>query len=265
MEQDDSIVKAHYEAAVEVYQDVTESPLRRHRTWPATIELLPSLDGRTILDAGCGPGVHAAQLAEQGATVAAVDFSEAMVEHAQANFGKRPGLSFRQLDLREGLDRYDDGQFDVVLCQLVLSHIEELGPVIAEFRRVLDSNGLLAVTGHHPFYDYLLAKTGEYPEAQGAYDLTFDPEITPAQDPPLYQATEPLRIAWAGPDSTPVTYYRRSLSSLFGAITKNGMVIETVREPTPDETFQAEHASPDRDSRGRPPELIAIRARVDDP
>lgn len=39
--------------------------------------------GRDVLDLGCGTGRHTAWLAESGARVTAVDFSEGMLEHAR--------------------------------------------------------------------------------------------------------------------------------------------------------------------------------------
>jgi len=40
---------------------------------PATISLLPGVNGLSILDAGCGPGIYSAWLIEHGAAVTAMD------------------------------------------------------------------------------------------------------------------------------------------------------------------------------------------------
>src|SRR6516225_6970499 len=39
---------------------------------PAMLSLLPDVRGRRVLDAGCGPGLYAEWLAQQGASVVAV-------------------------------------------------------------------------------------------------------------------------------------------------------------------------------------------------
>src|SRR5919112_274011 len=47
---------------------------------PATERLLEVLPGETVLDVACGNGVFSRRLAELGARVVAVDFSEKFVE-----------------------------------------------------------------------------------------------------------------------------------------------------------------------------------------
>ena len=46
---------------------------------PAMLDLLPPLPGTRVLDAGCGPGWYAAELASRGALVTAIDASAAMI------------------------------------------------------------------------------------------------------------------------------------------------------------------------------------------
>ena len=50
---------------------------------PAMLGLLPPVDGRRILEAGCGAGWYTEQLLARGARVSAVDASAALVEHTR--------------------------------------------------------------------------------------------------------------------------------------------------------------------------------------
>ncbi|MFE9880149.1 NUDIX domain-containing protein [Streptomyces sp. NPDC005784] len=66
--------------------------------------ILGSLDGRRVLDLGCGPGRHAAHLArDHGALVDAVDSSPTQIERARARYDQLPGLSVILTDAVEHL------------------------------------------------------------------------------------------------------------------------------------------------------------------
>ncbi len=104
--------------------------------------------GLEALDLGCGTGRHALWLAAAGARVTAVDFSEGMLDQARA----KPGadrVRFLTLDLHRPLP-FAAGSFDVVVSGLVLEHLQELEPFLAEARRVLKPGGRAVVSGMHP-------------------------------------------------------------------------------------------------------------------
>ena len=46
---------------------------------PATLTLVPEVAGKTVLDAGCGPGVYTEWLLNKGAKVVAFDANERML------------------------------------------------------------------------------------------------------------------------------------------------------------------------------------------
>ncbi|MET7575396.1 NUDIX domain-containing protein [Streptomyces sp. NPDC005492] len=56
--------------------------------------ILGDLDGRRVLDLGCGPARHAAHLArDHGALVDAVDSSPTQIQRARTRYGQMPGLN----------------------------------------------------------------------------------------------------------------------------------------------------------------------------
>lgn len=252
---DAEAIRDHYEALAEDYVDVVETPLREHVTWPAVRELLGDVDGERVLDAGCGPGHYAAALAEDGADVVGVDATEAMVEEARSAFGDV--ATFETATVGEALPFADWG-FDAVLCQLVLSHVPELQPAFAEFRRVLAPGGRLVVATHHPFHDYLVVRDGEYPEVEG-WGAAHDPVVH--ADEPTYADTERFRIDWSGEGAgTPGTYYRRPLSELCSAVLDAGLDLAAVEEPMPDAALLEAYPDAADGLASRPPELLCLRA-----
>jgi uncharacterized protein (TIGR00369 family) len=112
--------------------------------------VLGDVRGLTIADLGCGTGRHIARLAERGARLVGVDFSEGMLAKARekiASLEPRPELVLH--DLRARLPLEDDS-FDRVISALVLDHVENLAAFFSEMRRIAKPGALVVVTVMHP-------------------------------------------------------------------------------------------------------------------
>jgi SAM-dependent methyltransferase len=85
----DKIVAA-YETMAEKYNELIDvKPHNAFYDRPNTLQLLPDVKGKNILDAACGPGKYAEILIERGAAVTGFDISPKMVDLAiQRNHGK---------------------------------------------------------------------------------------------------------------------------------------------------------------------------------
>ncbi len=125
---------------------------------PAVESLLDRLPAGTALDAACGTGRYAGYLTGRGHRVTGVDRSPEMLARARLRV---PGAAFVAGDL----DRLPvAGQSaDLVVCALALVHVAALGPVLAEFGRVLRPHGQLVVSDIHYVSQYL----GGVPAATG--------------------------------------------------------------------------------------------------
>jgi SAM-dependent methyltransferase len=96
--------------------------------------------GSSLVDAGCGSGRHAAELARLGYRVSGVDRSPELLEVAQR---AAPGCRFEVADLR---DWSPAEPFDAVLCRGVLNDVVTDGDhraAVAGLRRALRSGGVL--------------------------------------------------------------------------------------------------------------------------
>ena len=98
------------------------------------------LRGRTILDAGCGMGRHARQIAPFADTVVAVDFSGA-IDEAARNVADRPNVQCLQGDLTR-LPVADE-TFDFVFSMGVLHHIQDTAGTLRGLVRALKPGGRL--------------------------------------------------------------------------------------------------------------------------
>ena len=115
---------------------------------PVVRELLGEVRGLAVLDLGCGTGGHALWLAEHGANVTAVDFSQGMLAEAR----RKPGaekIQFLVHDLHQPLP-FADATFDLVASGLVLEHLRELTSFFRGARRVLRPGGRAIISAMHP-------------------------------------------------------------------------------------------------------------------
>nr|WP_203612489.1 class I SAM-dependent methyltransferase [Amycolatopsis sp. SID8362] len=108
---------------------------------PILEEILEALPPGAALDAACGTGRYSRILTRRGHRVIGVDSSPAMLAQAR-------GGDFRLGDLTAL--PVADASVDLVTCGLALTHAADLGPVLAEFARVLRPGGHAVVCDVHP-------------------------------------------------------------------------------------------------------------------
>ena len=115
-------------------------------------ESLEALRFKSILEIGCGTGKNTAFLGAIADKVLALDFSEAMIEKAKQKSPAK-NVTFRLANITQRWP-IDDRSVDLVTCNLVLEHIENLGFVFGEAARVLTEGGQFFVSELHPFRQY---------------------------------------------------------------------------------------------------------------
>jgi ubiquinone/menaquinone biosynthesis C-methylase UbiE len=205
---------AAYEQMAEKYNELIDhKPHNAYYDRPNTLQLLAEVEGKTILDAACGPGKYAEILMAKGATVVGFDISPKMVELAKKrNQGKG---EFFVHDLAMPLVGITAASCDVVLCALALHYVQDWTLTMREFHRVLKANGILVISIEHPFYEYEFFKSKKYFEV------------------------EPVSCTWKGfGGHVQVNSFRRSLSECITPLTANGFYIDQLVEPKPTREFK---------------------------
>lgn len=138
----------HYDSFAEQYARTNETGLfNAYYARPAMLALAGDVEGRRVLDAGCGNGPLMEALRARGATVSGFDSSAAMLELARARLGE--DVDLQVADLSQRLP-YADGAFDDVVCSLVLHYLPDWTAPLAELRRVLGPGGRLLLAVNHP-------------------------------------------------------------------------------------------------------------------
>lgn len=118
--------------------------------WSTIRSILPDLQGKKVVDLGCGYGWFCRSAREQGADqVLGMDLSEKMLGKAK-EMTKDPAIEYRQQDL-EAL-QLPAASFDLVYSSLTLHYIEDLGKLFATVYQALVNGGEFIFTAEHPIY-----------------------------------------------------------------------------------------------------------------
>ena len=207
-------ITAAYETMADKYNELIDhKPHNAYYDRPNTLQLLPDVQGKTVLDAACGPGKYAEILIGQGAIVKGFDISPNMVRLAISR-NQNKGEFFVH-DLSERFSMIEDHSCDIVLCALALHYVEDWTFTIREFHRVLKNSGVLIISMEHPFNDYLFFKSDKYFEVEN------------------------VQCTWKGfGQPVEVNSFRRPLGACITPLTDNGFYIDKLVEPKPTLEFE---------------------------
>jgi SAM-dependent methyltransferase len=136
-------IEFHRLTAAAYDESVTREHAIYHRRWlDPWLDRIADQGGEEAIDLGCGTGVVSLALAERGLRVVGIDHSPEMLERARGKV-EVAGLGER-VELREGsvLDPgIPPGSADVVTCQGLLHHLEDLDPCVDVIARTLRPGG----------------------------------------------------------------------------------------------------------------------------
>jgi len=118
---------------------------------PALFQLLPDVNGKRVLDAGCGEGYLCRKLARLGARVTGVDYSREMLAIAGERTDPELGIRYRHGNC-EHLDFLEAGSFDVVVSNMVLMDLADHRAALQGFYRLLVESGILVFSISHPCF-----------------------------------------------------------------------------------------------------------------
>ncbi|MDM5247210.1 MULTISPECIES: class I SAM-dependent methyltransferase [unclassified Lysinibacillus] len=188
---------------------------------PAIFLLLEEVEGKRLLDAGCGEGYLSRKLAQQGAIVTAVDYSEKMLEIARERTQEEVTIQYEYGNC-EKLDFLADEQFDCIVSNMVLQDLENYKEALSEMYRLLKPNSTLIFSILHPCF--------VTPNSGWIRNESLDQQYWKVQRyfyEGVYDQTLPLD------SDEKIVFYHRTLTSYMKAIFQAGFTIEDVIEPMP--------------------------------
>jgi len=119
------------------------------------------VEGARVLDIGCGDAGVPIAFAERGAHAAGIEVSQASVERGRLR-AEEHGV---RIDLRTGFAEtlpFGQAEFDLVILDNVLEHVQDREKTLAEIHRVLRPGGLLYLVTPKPFAAYSLWSDPHY-------------------------------------------------------------------------------------------------------
>lgn len=144
-------IASYWGTRAEGYSEVNEKELAgsQREAWLHVLEeQFPEKkkEEMKILDIGTGPGFFPMILSEAGYTVAAVDYTEEMLEKAKENLGKYTKYGLERVTLQrmdaQNLE-FADETFDVVISRNLTWNLEKPEQAYQEWMRVLKPGGVL--------------------------------------------------------------------------------------------------------------------------
>jgi SAM-dependent methyltransferase/CRP-like cAMP-binding protein len=195
-------------------------PNRNDLLFPRLLDTLTAslgtLSGKRILDAGCGDGRFANDLASRGAQVVGVDFSATIDAALRSSLRENP--RFIKSDLVELRSIFTEArQFDAIVCNLVLQGAILITKILQEFSRLLKGHGTLILVVHDT--EAVLPRSPWFARWEPRADLT----------EPDGGTSFLVRIA---PDAKPVYYFHRPIETYRKALADAALDLAT-DEPLP--------------------------------
>ena len=226
---------AQWEESVDDWLDQDQS-VRTGFLDAAVLDALGDVNGKAVIDVGCGEGRFSRVLAGRGASVTGVDLTAAFIDRARA---LAVGGETYLVDDAETLARVADAAFDLAVSYIVLVDLLDFAASIDAAFRVLRPGGRFVVCNIHPLRSSL-------PDAW----------IRRGKDKLFYPVDEYMREGprqWSWWDR-PFINVHRPLSVYVAAFLASGFTLEGLREPTPSADQLAAH--PTFDDEYRAPNFI---------
>ncbi|UCH48290.1 MAG: bifunctional 2-polyprenyl-6-hydroxyphenol methylase/3-demethylubiquinol 3-O-methyltransferase UbiG [Betaproteobacteria bacterium] len=105
------------------------------------IDSLVGLDGKRVLDVGCGGGILSEAMARRGAEVTGIDLGEKGLKVAQLHLlESRLSVDYRHVSAEE-LAEEQPGHYDVVTCMELLEHVPDPASTVKACAQLVKPGG----------------------------------------------------------------------------------------------------------------------------
>lgn len=145
----------------------------------ATLAVFGDVEGRDILELGCGAAQWSIALAKAGAHPIGLDLSERQLEHAR-RLMQEAGVDFPLIHASGEAVPLPDESLDIVFCDYGAMTFADPYVTVAEAARLLRPGGLLAFCGATPIIQMCYPDDSDHPEDRllgdyfGMWSLPYD-------------------------------------------------------------------------------------------
>lgn len=234
------------ETFFEGYKRLRDNPLNANDLFeiPALLSLMPDLNGKSVLDLGCGFGDHCMKYAEMGAErITGVDISEKMLAVAREK-NSAPKIEYIRMPIEEISQLRN--RYDIVISSLAFHYVEDLGAVLRSIHSLLCDGGILVFSQENPLVT--CHSSGE----RWTRDASGNKLYVNLSD---YGIEGERRTKWFVEG---VQIYHRMFSTIAELLIDSGFSIERMIEPLPDEELLK--SFPEYRDLFHKPDFLIIRA-----
>ena len=212
--------------------------------WHQLKPLFPRLQGKKVLDLGCGYGWHCKFAAQQGAAqVLGLDLSRKMIEEAEKR-NPADQIRYRVCGIEEY--EYPENVWDCVVSNLALHYIENIAMVFQKVHRTLKPDGVFIFNIEHPVFTAGAGQDWVYAEDR-------KPLYWPVDN---YFMTGERSTHFLGCD---VLKQHHTLTQILMGLLTNGFALEVVEEAEPPKEMMD---IPGMKDELRRPMMLLVRATV---
>lgn len=218
--------------------------LRAAGEWRQLKPLFPSLQGKTVLDLGCGYGWHCAFAAQQGAVRAlGIDLSGKMIEEAKKRNAEKQ-IEYRICGIEEY--EYPENTWDCVVSNLALHYIDKIENVFQNVYKTLKPGGIFLFNIEHPVFTAGVGQDWIYTETGKPQHWPVDNYFMPGERNTHFLGCE-------------VVKQHHTLTQILMGLLKNGFALEAVEEAEPSEEMMD---IPGMKDELRRPMMLLVKAAV---
>lgn len=212
---------------------------------PALFSMLPDLNGKRVLDLGCGFGEHCKRFVECGAErVVGIDISKKMLEVAGAE-NSDPKIEYLHIPMEELAQLQE--QFDVVVSSLAFHYVEDFDGVIRNIHRLLGEPGVFVFSQENPL---CTCHSGGDRWTRDEHGRKIHLNLA------NYGVEGERESTWFVDN---VKKYHRTFSTIVNSLIEAGFAIEKMIEPLPTEELLERY--PDYGDLFHKPDFLLVKAK----
>ena len=188
---------------------------------PAMAKMLPELNGKSVLDLGCGYGHNCMDFVHKGASkVLGIDISEKMLSVAKTESAheKIEYLNMSMTDISALNEK-----FDFIYSSLAFHYVNDFDAFSKDMYSILNKGGQLLFSQEHPIITATLDGNGHFNKDENGNRISYTFSN--------YNEPGERKIHWYVDG---VVKYHRTLSGVINSLTRAGFIIEEICEPTPE-------------------------------
>lgn len=148
-------IKEDWNTTAQTYEEFNNSPdsYSYNIEWPTIQNMLPGLEGKTVLDIGCGTGIFTFLLEQyKPSKLMGLDLSESMLEIARQKAAALHSKAIFTAGDAAYLNQYTQEKWDFIFSSTTTHYIENLNLFFENLSKVLSDNGTAILSIIHPVY-----------------------------------------------------------------------------------------------------------------